>query len=284
MHSKFSTKEEYLKRINIVIDYINNHLDEDIDLKKLASISHFSPFHFQRIMKAFLGEPLGSFIIRTRVETAAQLIRYTNLPLKDIAYRIGYNTPSSLSKIFKQYYGISPIDYRKNKKFTIIKPVRIMENLHLEPQVVSIKPQQIIYIQLFGDYNSLDYCGTWKKLWEYVKENVLFSSDIEHICINYDDPKVTEPDKLRTDCCLTISAHVLPKGEIGVKEMKGGKYLKVRYQGSYKKLGNVYDTIFKYIPDNHLSLRNSYSFEKYLNDPEKVKEEELLTELYIPIE
>ena len=59
------TKEEYQKCVNVVVEYINQHLGEDIDLKSLARISNFSPFYFHRIMKAFLGEPIGTFIVRT---------------------------------------------------------------------------------------------------------------------------------------------------------------------------------------------------------------------------
>ena len=67
-HSKKTTREEYQKCVNAVVDYINLHLGEEIDLKSLAKISHFSPFYFHRIMKAFLGEPIGTFIVRTRSE------------------------------------------------------------------------------------------------------------------------------------------------------------------------------------------------------------------------
>ena len=111
-HSKKTTREEYQKCVNAVVDYINLHLGEEIDLKSLAKISHFSPFYFHRIMKAFLGEPIGTFIVRTRTESAARLLRYSDLPIADIAYRIGYSSPSSLSKVFKQFYGISPNEYR----------------------------------------------------------------------------------------------------------------------------------------------------------------------------
>ena len=71
METKKTTREEYQKCVNAVVDYINLHLGEEIDLKSLAKISHFSPFYFHRIMKAFLGEPIGTFIVRTRTETAA---------------------------------------------------------------------------------------------------------------------------------------------------------------------------------------------------------------------
>ena len=72
MQQKKTTQEEYQKCVNAVVDYINLHLGEEIDLKSLARISHFSPFYFHRIMKAFLGEPVGTFIVRTRTEAAAR--------------------------------------------------------------------------------------------------------------------------------------------------------------------------------------------------------------------
>ena len=96
MQQKKTTQEEYQKCVNAVIEYINQHLGEDIDLKSLARISNFSPFYFHRIMKAFLGEPVGTFIVRTRTEAAARLLRYSDIPIADIAYRIGYSSPSSI--------------------------------------------------------------------------------------------------------------------------------------------------------------------------------------------
>ena len=62
MEQRTSTTEEYHRCVNIVVEYINNHLGEEIDLEKLAEISHFSPYHFHRIMKAFLHEPLGHLL------------------------------------------------------------------------------------------------------------------------------------------------------------------------------------------------------------------------------
>lgn len=53
MQTKISTREEYLKRINVVIEYINNNLDSELYLNKLAEISNLSPYHFHRIIKHF---------------------------------------------------------------------------------------------------------------------------------------------------------------------------------------------------------------------------------------
>ena len=122
MRIKTTTKTEYQQRINVLVEYINNHLGEDIDLNKLAEISGFSRWHFHRIFAEFLGEPVGTFIVRMRVETAARLLRYTEIPVKEIAYKVGYDVPSSLSKVFRQFYGISPNEYRNNKDYVIMEP------------------------------------------------------------------------------------------------------------------------------------------------------------------
>ena len=161
MQQKKTTKEEYQKCVNVVVEYINQHLGEEIDLKSLAKVSNFSPFYFHRIMKAFLGEPIGTFIVRTRTEAAARLLRYSDIPIADIAYRIGYSSPSSLSKVFRQFYGISPLEYRNNKNFVIMKPAIIRPELELKSEIKNVPARNVIYIRLSGDYKLNDYGGTW---------------------------------------------------------------------------------------------------------------------------
>ena len=285
MQQKKTTKEEYQKCVNVVVEYIIQHLGEDIDLKSLARISNFSPFYFHRIMKAFLGEPIGTFIVRTRTEAAARLLRYSDIPIADIAYRIGYSSPSSLSKIFKQFYGISPNEYRNNKDHVIMKPLEINPALDVTMEVREQQPKQVIYVRLTGAYMALAYCEAWKKLYAYVSEEKIDTRYMEYICIYHDDPKVTEPKNLRTDVCFTVPSPAQPRGEIGVKEIPGGKYLIFRYKGPYANLGAVYDTIYgHWIPQGGYTVSNSRGYESYLNSPESTPPEELLTEICIPVE
>ncbi len=99
------THNSYVQSINRVIDYINNHLDEPIEVAVLARIANISTFHFCRVFKALRGESPIAYIARLRIETAAQLLRYTSLPVEAIAFNVGYETPASLSKAFKLQYG-----------------------------------------------------------------------------------------------------------------------------------------------------------------------------------
>ena len=232
MQQKKTTQEEYQKCVNAVVDYINLHLGEEIDLKSLARISHFSPFYFHRIMKAFLGEPVGTFIVRTRTEAAARLLRYSDMPIADIAYRIGYSSPSSLSKVFKQFYGISPLEYRNNKNFVIMKPAIIRPELELKHEIKEVPARNV-----------------------------------------------------RTDVCMVLPSFATAKGDIGFKQLAAGRYAIFLYKGPYEHLQAVYDTIYgKYIPEMECSLRDESSAERYLNNPADTAPEELLTEIYIPVE
>ena len=169
MKTKASTKEDYIQRINKVVEYINSHLNEEMDLKRLADISNFSEFHFHRIFKAFRHETLSAYIIRIRLEMVAHLLRYSELPVETIAYNVGYEMPSSLSKSFKQFYGISPTEYRNNNNYTIMKQETLNIELKLKaPKIVELESKKVIYVRLMGAYEGLGFPGAFAKLWNFV--------------------------------------------------------------------------------------------------------------------
>lgn len=286
MEQKAITKEEYAKRINMVIEYIGRNLDREINLDELSQVSKFSIYHFHRIFRAMVGEPVGAFVVRMRVETAARLLRYTSLSVQDIAYNVGYNVPSSLTKVFRQFYNISPIEYRNNKNYIIMKPLQLNSDVKLRsPRIIGLEPKKAIYVRLQGNYQTIDYCGAYTKLWAFVKENKLFTAGIEHLTASYDDPKVTETEKLRTDVCLVVHKPAEPKGEIGVREIAGGRFAVFTYIGPYKNLYTIFNAIYgKWLPESGYRLRMEQGFEKYLNNPDNTPEEKLKTEIYIPIE
>ncbi len=285
MKSKETTVREYHERMNMLTEYIQSHLGDELSLDVLASVCHFSPYHFHRIAKAFLGEPVGSYILRLRAEKAAHSLKYTDQSVTDIAYQVGYNSPSSLTKVFNQHYQISPIHFRNQEKNRIMKTETNKPEINVKgPKIVDVTEKTAMYIRLTGSYSDLDYGAAWQKLWGQVKEQKLFGKGIEHICIYHDDPKITESAKLRTDVCLVICKPAVADGEIGVKKIAGGRYAMFLYQGSYDKLGAVYDYIYgSWLPESGMQLRDVPGFEKYVSNPKIVAPEKLKTELYIPV-
>lgn len=278
------TYNDYVQRINKVVTYINNHLDETLDLKTLANEAALSDFHFHRIFKALKGEAIGGYITRLRLEATARLLRYTALTIEEIAFNIGYETPASLSKAFKKQYGISPTEYRTNKDTYIMKKEIINPDLALKaPKIVTLEPKNLIYVALTGAYGSLDYGKAYEQLWAVIKAQKLFTKGIESICISYDDPKITEGSLQRSDVCLAIHKPATPQEEVSCKTLAGGKYAVFFYQGSYENLSQVYDTAVRWVIDHQYTLREEPFFEKYLNDARRTPKEKLKTEIYIPI-
>ena len=278
------TYNDYVQRINKVVAYINNHLDETLDLKTLANEAALSDFHFHRIFKALKGEAIGGYITRLRLEATARLLRYTTVTIEEIAFNIGYETPASLSKAFKKQYGISPTEYRTNKDTYIMKKEIINPDLALKtPKIVTLEPKNLIYVALTGAYGSLDYGKAYEQLWAVIKAQKLFTKGIESICISYDDPKITEGSLQRSDVCLAIHKPATPQQEVSCKTLAGGKYAVFFYQGSYENLSQVYDTAVRWVIDHQYTLREEPFFEKYLNDARRTPKEKLKTEIYIPI-
>ena len=278
------TYNDYIQRINKVVAYINNHLDETLDLKTLANEAALSDFHFHRIFKALKGEAIGGYITRLRLEATARLLRYTALTIEEIAFNIGYETPASLSKAFKKQYGISPTEYRTNKDTYIMKKEIINPDLALKARkIVTLEPKNLIYVALTGAYRSLDYGKAYEQLWAVIKAQKLFTKGIESICISYDDPKITEGSLQRSDVCLAIHKSATPQEEVSCKTLAGGKYTVFFYQGCYENLSQVYDTAVRWVIDHQYTLREEPFFEKYLNDARRTPKEKLKTEIYIPI-
>ena len=278
------TYNDYVQRINKVVAYINNHLDETLELKTLANEAALSDFHFHRIFKALKGEAIGGYITRLRLEATARLLRYTALTIEEIAFNIGYETPASLSKAFKKQYGISPTEYRTNKDTYIMKKEIINPDLALKaPKIVTLEPKNLIYVALTGAYGSLHYGKAYEQLWAVIKAQKLFTKGIESICISYDDPKITEGSLQRSDVCLAIHKPASPQEEVSCKTLAGGKYAVFFYQGSYENLSQVYDTAVRWVIDHQYTLREEPFFEKYLNDARRTPKEKLKTEIYIPI-
>jgi AraC family transcriptional regulator len=106
-------EEDYRARINRVMDYIQNHLDQPLRLRELAEVANFSPCHFHRIFHAMVGETLNRFIQRLRVEkAAAMLLANRRKSVTEIALDCGFSGSAPFARLFREYYGMSATAWR----------------------------------------------------------------------------------------------------------------------------------------------------------------------------
>ncbi|MGY0574619.1 helix-turn-helix transcriptional regulator [Bradyrhizobium sp. RDM12] len=110
-----SSRREYERRINRVIDYVQGHLADDLTLERLARVAAFSPFHFHRVFAAITGETLSDFIRRVRLERAAgALISLPETSILDVAYRYGFSSAATFARAFRAHFGMSATQWRSD--------------------------------------------------------------------------------------------------------------------------------------------------------------------------
>ncbi|MFZ6742609.1 helix-turn-helix domain-containing protein [Undibacterium sp. JH2W] len=107
---------EYARRLNRVLDHIDQHLDASLELEQLAEIAHFSRFHFHRVFAAWMGETLGDYARRRRLETAAwRLCCDMQASILDIALACGFASGEAFARAFKIRFDCTPSQWRTTR-------------------------------------------------------------------------------------------------------------------------------------------------------------------------
>ena len=99
---------EWLERLNHVVDYIEEHLAEEIRYDEAAKIACCSTFHFQRMFSYIAGVPLSEYIRRRRMTVAAFELQQSTVKVIDLALRFGYDSPTAFNRAFQSVHGVPP--------------------------------------------------------------------------------------------------------------------------------------------------------------------------------
>jgi AraC family transcriptional regulator len=100
------------RNLRRALDYIDENLREGISLADIARALSMSPGHFAHAFRQTTGLPPHRFVLQRRIEQARTLLRETDLPMTEIAYRIGCSSHSQFSVLFRRVSGQRPRDYR----------------------------------------------------------------------------------------------------------------------------------------------------------------------------
>lgn len=282
-----SVSYSYMKPVNQVISYIQTNLHEKMELAGLAKIAHISHYHFHRIFKSVMGENIGEYIQRIRLEKAAFKLQTTKLSLAQIAEEVGYQTQFALSKAFKKYFEVTPRAYRSMATDLTIPVTRRECGISdIWCDIRGMNSFEVVYTQVANPYKYADaFTEAWHHLLGYVKKEGIPDEHTEYYSFCRDVPSIiSSPEQQRIYVCTNNSDHLKPAGRFGVQIIEGGEYAVFTVQGSYKQLPDAYTYIYRYwLFNSEHQLKDSMVFEKYLNSPDVVDEEHLVTEIYIPV-
>lgn len=102
-------------QVKQVIDFMTEHLDEDVGLQQLAELLNISRFHFCTAFRHATGFTPHQWLVRIRMERACELLSRSRMTITEVALAVGYHTPSSFAHAFRMAIGVTPTEYRAGK-------------------------------------------------------------------------------------------------------------------------------------------------------------------------
>ncbi|GMQ62674.1 AraC family transcriptional regulator [Vallitalea maricola] len=99
---------EWIEKLNKAINYIEEHLDSEIEIESMAKITCCSVYHFQRMFSYIAEVPLSEYIRRRKMTRAALDLKSSDIKIIDVAMKYGYDSPTAFTRAFKNIHGVSP--------------------------------------------------------------------------------------------------------------------------------------------------------------------------------
>lgn len=304
--SEQKCQEEYIRRIHKVQDYIEDHLGQSLSIEELSNAAGFSKYHFSRIFQGMLHEPLAHYVNRIRMEKALFLLAHrADKNMTDIAYELGYTDSAVFSRAFKNYYGTSPREYRKEYSKNCKDSFLLSEynkntakkewagNLFPvtgQITIANLEEKQVAYVRHTGTYETLakEYANLMQTLIAYAKKQNLFVDGQNWVLAMYhDNPEFGEKSQFRTSLCLTVpeDIRVQEDGILGRMKVEGGLYAVGHFQIQQEQYSHAWNYMYQeWLTGSGYVPRNSYPFEVYRNDPYANESHIHEVDIYVPIE
>jgi len=293
------SRSEYSRRLQRVLDHIDQHLDEALDLEAVAEVAHFSPFHFHRIFAAWMGETPADYLRGRRLDRAAeQLATDRGASVLGIALSVGFGSGESLARAFKTRFGCTPSAWRSEPPSTRAKRIRSVQKraapsdgkagqfMRKQDQVASRKDAQHDRSdQYFAEINMrvkvVDFPSTrvaflrnvgplgttvgkfWgETVFPWMAANGL--SDRPRYGIGLDDPMTTAPEKLRYDACIEVPDGFVAKPPAGITVLPGGRYAVRSFKGTPATIGAAWMEVFRdWLPSSAMQMDSRPTIEYY---------------------
>lgn len=281
----------YEARIERVIAYIHEHMDEPLDLDQLAEVACLSRFHWHRIYRAVSGETVVQTLKRVRLSRAGFYLSRTDKPLAEIARRSGYPNVRSFTRAFKGAYGVPPGEYRRagrhNHFANAIKDAKNAMNMNAKldypVEIKTLGRRVVAGVIHKGSYFEIN--KTFETLFGTLGARGALGDVAGMVGIYYDDPAATPEAELRSCAGVFVDEGFDFQSPLEKQVLEAGPHASLLHKGPYSDLPAAYDWLYSvWLKDNGHTVRPHPPCEVYRNNPRKVQPSELLTEIFIPVE
>ena len=306
MEKRMKNIQEYTRRIHKVQDYIEQHIGQAMSIEDLANAAGFSKYHFSRIFQSMLHESPAQYVNRIRMEYALFLLAHrTDKNMTDIAFELGFTDSAVFSRAFKNFYGVSPREYRQEysknckdsfllseynkntaKKEWVDDPFPVTGRITIE----TLEEKQMAYVRHTGTYETLakEYAGLIQTLFMHAeKQHLLEDGKNWVLAIYHDNPEFGEESQFRTSLCLTVpdNRQIQEDGILGKMMLEGGLYAVGHFEIQPDQYADAWNYMYReWLAGSGYVPRNSYPLEVYRNNPNEEENHINKVDIYVPIE
>jgi len=305
----FTTNEKYEQALLSTLVHVQTNLEDDLSLETLAERVGFSAYHFHRLFRDAIGEPVKEHVRRLRLEKAAYRLKVSEEAILRLAMDAGFKTHESFTRAFQRQFGITPNEYRNyflkasRERKMQVQPKYIADyNMHDEAgllpngstskqvRVEHVRPIIVAFVRHVGAYDKIldkdsPMSALWEELFAWGNANGLINTDSLLIGIPQDDPSVTPPEKQRFDVCVQIPEFRNPSAHTGCQTITAGTFGVGRHFGSFDNLADTYvHTYDSLVTSGKYNLRAQTPFEVYSYSHVKGDIRIHFTDVYLPVE
>ena len=163
---------EWLTAIRTAIEYMEEHLTEDITAKDVAAEVYLSPFFLQKGFSFLTGYGIGEYLRNRRLYEAAKELQNTDKKVIDIALKYGYETPESFAKAFVRFHSATPRQVRDGAEPLLFLPLRIQISVQggkeMDYRITTMFPFKVIGFQ--KEFDSETAYDEIPKFWDEICE------------------------------------------------------------------------------------------------------------------
>jgi len=277
------------------VSFIQAHLGDPFAVAQVAQAAGMSEFHLHREFHQAIGESVGRFVTRKRLETAAlRLACEPSTTVTTIALEVGYSSSANFAKAFKIHFGISPKEVRAPSGQVpggISRLLQQYEHAFIPAQLFSVPFtdeqgrrreaehwQQCLRFERSNGfhftclaspngYEPEALAETWDQLVDRCRQLDICDAEVDAWGIAHDSPDLTAPSFRRYHACvLGRTARVLPP-PLFAKTVLAGRFAVFLYQGAVDGVAAAYRSIYScWFPESSLVPGDYLAMDHYVTD------------------
>lgn len=287
--------QNYQARMRRVLDHIDRHLDDDLDLESLSAVAAFSKFHFHRQFTATFGLSVHRYVQLARLKRASHQLAYTDAQsVTDIAMDAGYEAPDAFARAFRQRFGQSPSSFRNSPEWEPwlaafgpldIARSKLMQRTFTTDDVTirDVPTTKVAIMEHRGDPATLP--ATIQRFISWRKAAGLHPSTNPTFNVWRSERRPARPADYSVDLCVGTDQPLAADGD-GIKagEIPGGRCAVLRVVGYTDNLEPAALYLYRnWLPASGEEVRDFPIYCQRMSFFPEVPEHETVAELFLPL-